>query len=147
MTAVPEAIDILSPSFAADPYAAYRIMREEAPLIWHEAMGSWIVSRYEDVSRAFRSGDFTTENYARQIEPVHGRTILSMSGREHSVRRALVAPAFRGRELRETFLPLIEDNARALIDGFRRDGADGHDPAEHGVFTRGPGEVRVVFGV
>lgn len=46
-----------------------------------------------------------------------------MSGREHSVRRALVAPAFRGRTLDEQFLPVIERNARQLIDGFRADGS------------------------
>ena len=42
-----------------------------------------------------------------------------MNGHEHAVRRALVAPAFRGRELRERFLPVIERNARELIDGTR----------------------------
>ncbi|MGE5136972.1 MAG: cytochrome P450 [Gemmatimonadota bacterium] len=122
MTTAQEVPDILSPEFAADPYAAYRIMRAEAPLIWHEPMQSYIVSRYEDVSRAFRDQAFTTANYDWQLEPVHGRTILQLSGRDHSVRRALVAPAFRGSELQEKFLPVIERNARELIDGFRSTG-------------------------
>ncbi|OEU85301.1 cytochrome [Streptomyces abyssalis] len=113
-----EAPDILSAEFADDPYAAYRIMREHHPLIRHEPTGSWIISRYEDVARAFRDPAFTTGNYDWQLEPVHGRTILQMSGREHSVRRALVAPAFRGNTLQELFLPVIERNAQALIDGF-----------------------------
>ncbi|WP_330461576.1 cytochrome P450 [Streptomyces sp. NBC_00820] len=117
--------DILSPEFAADPYQAYRVMRESAPLIWHEATRSYIVSRYEDVERVFkdRDGEFTTDNYAWQIEPVHGRTILQLSGREHAVRRALVAPAFRGGDLRERFLPVIERNSRELIDAFRNKGS------------------------
>ncbi|CCB75918.1 putative cytochrome P450 cypX [Streptantibioticus cattleyicolor NRRL 8057 = DSM 46488] len=114
--------DILSPEFAADPYPAYRVMRREAPLIWHEPTRSYILSRYEDVARAFKDPVFTTDNYQWQIEPVHGRTILQMSGREHAVRRALVAPAFRGRELQEKFLPVIERNARELIDAFRTAG-------------------------
>lgn len=97
--------DILSPEFERDPYRAYRLMRQDAPLLWHEATGSYIVSRYEDVERVFKDkeGEFTTENYDWQIEPVHGRTILQLSGREHAVRRALVAPAFRGSDLREKF--------------------------------------------
>lgn len=115
--------DILSADFAADPYAAYRVMREDFPLIWHEQMSSYIVSRYEDVARAFRDQVFTTANYDWQLEPVHGRTILQLSGRDHSVRRALVAPAFRGSELQEKFLPVIERNARDLIDGFRDEGS------------------------
>ncbi|MER6117412.1 cytochrome P450 [Streptomyces sp. A0642] len=120
----PPVPDILSPAFAADPYEAYRIMRESHPLILHEATNSYIVSRYEDVERVFkdRAGEFTTDNYDWQIEPVHGRTILQLSGREHAVRRALVAPAFRGTDLQERFLPVIERNARELIDTFRHRG-------------------------
>lgn len=124
MPAVEEIPDILSPEFAADPYPAYRAMRERAPLFWHEPTRSWIVSRYEDVERVFKDKEsqFTTDNYDWQIEPVHGKTILQLSGREHSVRRALVAPAFRGKELQETFVPVIERNARELIDTFRETG-------------------------
>ncbi|MGC5395848.1 cytochrome P450 [Streptomyces sp. DT20] len=120
----PPVPDILSPAFAADPYGAYRIMRDSAPLIRHEATNSYIVSRYEDVERVFKdkAGEFTTDNYDWQIEPVHGRTILQLSGREHAVRRALVAPAFRGTDLQEKFLPVIERNARELIDAFRHTG-------------------------
>ncbi len=117
--------DILSPEFERDPYRAYRLMRQDTPLLWHEATGSYIVSRYEDVERVFKDkeGEFTTENYDWQIEPVHGRTILQLSGREHAVRRALVAPAFRGSDLREKFLPVIERNSRELIDTFRDAGS------------------------
>ncbi|MEV1045312.1 cytochrome P450 [Streptomyces sp. NPDC049916] len=100
-------------------------MRDDEPLIWHEATKSYIVSRYEDVERVFKDkkGEFSTENYDWQIEPVHGRTILQLSGREHAVRRALVAPAFRGSDLRDKFLPVIERNSRELIDRFRATGS------------------------
>ncbi|HWG14683.1 MAG TPA: cytochrome P450 [Streptosporangiaceae bacterium] len=114
-----EAPDILSGEFSADPYVAYQVMRDDYPLVWHEGMQSYIISRYEDVSRAFRDQVFTTANYDWQLEPVHGKTILQLSGREHALRRALVAPAFRGSELTGKFLPVIERNATELIDGFR----------------------------
>ncbi|MFE0208836.1 cytochrome P450 [Streptomyces sp. NPDC058985] len=124
MSTAQQVPDILSPEFAANPYPVYRAMRERAPLIWHEATRSWIVSRYDDVERVFkdRNGQFTTENYDWQLEPVHGRTILQLGGREHAVRRALVAPAFRGADLQERFLPVIERNSRELIDAFRHTG-------------------------
>ncbi|UYQ60893.1 cytochrome P450 [Streptomyces peucetius] len=116
--------DILSPEFAADPYPVYRLMREHRPLIWHEPTRSYLVSRYEDVERAFKDKEsvFTTDNYDWQLEPVHGKTIVQLSGREHAVRRALVAPAFRGSDLRDKFLPAIERNSRELIDAFRHKG-------------------------
>ncbi|MGW4287100.1 cytochrome P450 [Streptomyces sp. NPDC004673] len=125
MTTAAQIPDILSPEFAANPYPVYRLMRDTSPLIWHEATQSWIISRYEDVERVFKDkdGEFTTDNYDWQIEPVHGKTILQLSGREHAVRRALVAPAFRGRDLQEKFLPVIERNSRELIDAFRHTGS------------------------
>jgi pulcherriminic acid synthase len=125
MSTAQQVPDILSPEFAADPYPAYRAMRDTAPLIWHEATQSYIISRYEDVERVFKdkNGEFTTDNYDWQIEPVHGKTILQLSGREHAVRRALVAPAFRGSDLQEKFLPVIERNSRELIDAFRHTGS------------------------
>ncbi|MDX6742793.1 cytochrome P450 [Actinocorallia sp. A-T 12471] len=114
---------MLSPEFAADPYSAYAVFREQAPLFYHEAMQSYVVSRYSDVERVFKDSVFTTANYDWQLEPVHGKTIMQLSGREHSVRRALVAPAFRGSELQEKFLPIIEQNSTALIDRFRTSGS------------------------
>ncbi|MGW7395768.1 cytochrome P450 [Streptomyces cyaneofuscatus] len=125
MSTAPQVPDILSPGFEANPYQAYRLMRDEFPLFKHEATGSYVISRYDDVAYVFkdRKGEFTTENYDWQIEPVHGRTILQLSGGEHAVRRALVAPAFRGSDLREKFLPVIERNSRTLIDGFRASGS------------------------
>ncbi|WP_245689574.1 cytochrome P450 [Streptomyces chattanoogensis] len=119
----PQAPDILSPEFAADPYSAYRVLRDDFPLLHHEPTQSYIISRYEDVERAFKDPVFTTDNYDWQLEPVHGRTILQMSGREHAVRRALVAPAFRGNTLEQSFLLVIERNARHLIDAFREAGS------------------------
>ena len=101
MSAAQQVPDILSSEFAANPCPAYAAMREREPLIWHEATQSYIISRYEDVELVFkdRKSQLTTESYDWQLEPVHGRTILQLSGREHAVRRALVTPAFRGTEL------------------------------------------------
>ncbi|MEU9379764.1 cytochrome P450 [Streptomyces sp. NPDC048279] len=125
MSAAPQVPDILSPEFATDPYPAYAVMREKEPLIWHEATRSYVISRYEDVERVFKdkNAEFTTDNYNWQLEPVHGKTILQLSGREHATRRALVAPAFRGSDLQEKFLPVIERNSRELIDTFRHSGS------------------------
>ncbi|MFD3547296.1 cytochrome P450 [Streptomyces sp. NPDC058655] len=125
MTAAQHVPDILSQEFAENPYPTYRALREDAPLAWHEPTQSYLISRYEDVARAFKDKEsrLTTDNYAWQAEPVHGKTLLQMSGREHATRRALVAPAFRGNELREKVVPVIERNARELIDAFRHSGS------------------------
>lgn len=111
--------DILSPEFAENPYPLYREMRDNYPLIYHEAMKSYIISRYADVERAFKEPVFSSRNYEWQLEPVHGRTILQMEGREHATHRNILSPAFRGRDLQEKFIPVIERNARDLIEGFK----------------------------
>ncbi|MGI9625088.1 MAG: cytochrome P450 [Acidimicrobiales bacterium] len=114
--------DILSPEFATDPNAVLEVMREEYPVVYNEAMQSWMISRYDDVERAFKDKEFTSKNYEWQLEPVHGRTILQMEGRDHSLHRNLIAPAFRGSELTAKFVPVIAQNAKELIDGFRDTG-------------------------
>ncbi len=114
--------DILSELFATDPNRVLEAMREDHPCVYNEAMESYLITRYDDVERAFKDKEFTSKNYEWQLEPVHGRTILQMEGRDHSLHRNLIAPAFRGSELTAKFVPVIEQNARDLIDGFRTAG-------------------------
>lgn len=114
--------DILSATFEADPYSAYAVLRQDYPVLFHEGTNSWLISRFDDVERIFRDPDITSDNYSWQLEPVHGRTILQMEGREHSTTRNLITPAFRGSQLRDKFQPVIDKNAAQLIDPWRMDG-------------------------
>lgn len=114
--------DILSAAFEADPYSAYAVLRQDYPVLFHEGTNSWLISRFDDVERIFRDPDITSDNYSWQLEPVHGRTILQMEGREHSTTRNLITPAFRGSQLRDKFQPVIDKNAAQLIDPWRMDG-------------------------
>jgi len=57
------ASDILSPEFAANPYPHYRTLRDDYPLYYHEATKSYIISRYDDVEKAFKDPVFTSKNY------------------------------------------------------------------------------------
>ncbi len=114
--------DILSPACLADPTEVWAALRETEPLAFHEGMNAYVISRYADVERALKDPVFTSDNYAWQMEPVHGRTILQMDGREHSIHRRLVTPAFRGSELTNRFVPVMRRNATELLDAFRHDG-------------------------
>jgi pulcherriminic acid synthase len=113
-TVTPQAPDILSPEFIADPYPSHRVLRDHYPALYHEATQSWLISRYADCAAAFRSPDFSSRNYDWQLEPIHGRTILQMEGKEHATHRALLNPFFRGKGL-DAFLPVIRENATALV--------------------------------
>lgn len=54
MTLAP--LEPLDPAFLADPYPTYRRLRDEDP-VHREAHGSWVLSRYDDVTQALRDHD------------------------------------------------------------------------------------------
>lgn len=114
--------DILSPEFEKDPYPIYEEIRKKYPLFFHEATNSYVISRYEDVERAFKNPIFSSRHAEAQMEPVFGRTIVQMDGREHATNRGLVMQALGSYKLQEKFLPLIEKNARELIQKWDKTG-------------------------
>jgi pulcherriminic acid synthase len=114
--------DILSAEFAKNPYPFYEEMREKYPLYFHSATNSYVISRYEDVERAFRDPAFSSRHAETQFEPVYGRTMVQMDGREHALNRSLVMQALGSYKLHDKYIPLIEENARQLLDTFRAAG-------------------------
>jgi cytochrome P450 len=119
---VPEKPDVLSPEFVQDPHKYYKTMRDHYPVLHDEVSGYYFVSRFDDVARIYKdSAAFSNENYGFQMEPVIGKTLIQMSGREHTVNRQLVSPALRGNYLQE-LLPEVDALATEMIDGFRDSG-------------------------
>jgi cytochrome P450 len=90
-----------------------------APALFYDRKAV-VVTRYADVHEALRDdsrlpgGDY----YSMAMEPVLGRTFISMNGREHDVHRKLATPAFRSRSVtrfdEEQLAPLTHE----IIDGF-----------------------------
>ena len=99
--------DIFTPEFAADPYPLYRRMRDDYPLYFHAPTQAWILSRYDDVRLALNDPAFTTRSYAAQTEPLLGKTLIQLDGREHALHRQLLTPSFRESSIRERFGALI----------------------------------------
>lgn len=99
--------DIFTPEFAADPYPLYRRMRDEYPLYFHPPTRAWILSRYDDVRLALTNPSFTTRSYAAQTEPLLGKTLIQLDGREHALQRGLLTPSFSATSIRERFSDLI----------------------------------------
>lgn len=109
--------DIFSPAFAADPYPAYRNMRDHHPLYFHAPSQAWILSRYEDVRAALTDPVFTTRSYAAQTQPLLGRTLIQFDGREHSLQRNLLSPAFRGGGIQQHWQASIIAVVDVLVAG------------------------------
>ena len=71
--------DILSPEFSEGPFPVLTLLRDEHPVYYHEAMNSYMISRYEDVEKAFKDPAFNSNNYEWQLEAVHGPTNQSQA--------------------------------------------------------------------
>ncbi len=106
---------LLSEEVAADPHAFYRLLRERDPVHYDSGVDAYVVSRFEDCAHVYRDPAFSTNAYAWQLEPVHGRTILQLDGTEHARRRALVSPQFRGSAL-DQLIPTITRIAASLVE-------------------------------
>ncbi|WP_020499203.1 cytochrome P450 [Sciscionella marina] len=117
-TSIPPRPTVTSPEFVEDPHKYYRVMRDHYPLLHDETSGYYFVSRFEDVARVYKDSEaFSNENYAFQMEPVVGRTVIQMSGREHTVNRKLITPALRGNYLDE-LLPQVDEIAASMVAEF-----------------------------
>jgi cytochrome P450 len=106
---------LLSPEVEADPDAHYRNLRDRTPIHFDSTLGAYLLTRHADVGTAYRDPVFSSRSYERLIEPVFGRSLLQMDGREHSRKRALVSPYFLGKGL-ETWMPMISDVVTSLLD-------------------------------
>ena len=89
-------------------------MRDEYPLYFHAPTRAWILSRYDDVRLALTNPAFTTKSYAAQTEPLLGKTLIQLDGREHALQRGLLTPSFSAVSIRERFSDLIGDTIDEL---------------------------------
>lgn len=110
----------LSDEVDADPYAYYRALRAEAPVHFDPGFNGYFLSRHADVAAAYRNPVYSSQSYERLLEPVFGRSLLQMDGTEHTRKRALVSPYFRGRGL-EGWMSVIARNAALLLDQVTED--------------------------
>jgi cytochrome P450 len=131
-TAIPEtdgaAFDFNNPAFRADPYPAYRFLREAAP-VWRAPTGQWIVSSHAGATAILRdprfghantgaiSPDIENETIIRQLT----QTMLLLDPPAHTRMRGLVAKAFTARRM-EALRPRIEVIVDELLDKVAGDG-------------------------
>jgi cytochrome P450 len=103
-----------SAEVAADPYAFYRMLRTDAPVHYDPELNGYLISRHADVAKGYRDPVFSSRSYEQIIEPVFGRSLLQMDGKEHARKRALVTPYFRGKGL-EAWQGVIMRSAMAIM--------------------------------
>ncbi|HEV2436914.1 MAG TPA: cytochrome P450 [Verrucomicrobiae bacterium] len=123
---------ITSPHFIADPYPTLHKLRAEAPVYWSDAIGGWILTKYDDIMASFKDTEaFSNENrLGRAVEYLppekrdkftifrnHYATkgLLHSDPPDHTRFRSLVTKEFTPAVV-EKMKPRIQDVVVGLLD-------------------------------
>ncbi|MBS1676376.1 MAG: cytochrome P450 [Actinobacteria bacterium] len=106
--------DILSEEHDREPQIAYRHLREEEPVVFHEGSGGWLVTRHADILNILKSKAISSDNYAASIGTVYGRTLLELDGREHQQQRGLIMPLLNRTAIAD-YQPVVKRVVEALF--------------------------------
>ena len=123
----------------ADPFGAYAELRREAPVMFDDRIGYYVVSRYSDIKATFEDWEsFSSENAQAPVRPMGapakkimedgGFTAYSgLSARippEHTRIRSIATKAFNPRRYK-VLEPAIRENVDLMIDKMIAQGAPG----------------------
>ena len=114
--------DFANPAFRADPYPAYRFLREAAPM-WRAPTGQWVVSTHAGCTALLRDPRvgrcdrrlLEPEAFAEPAVASLTRMMLFLDPPTHTRIRGLVSRAFNARRI-EALRPRIEAIVDDLID-------------------------------
>jgi len=83
---------------------------------------AWLILSYKELHQAFSDEKHfeCARAYRIHSEPSMGKTIQTMSGDQHRVNRALVSRPFFPKQVRALIEPLIETQAKLLLDEIAR---------------------------
>ena len=87
--------------YASQPFADWAWMREHAPAYWDARNEIWAITRYDDVLAVEKDPRRFSSYRAPRPHGHHLPMIISMDGREHTLRRKLVSSGFTPRRVRD----------------------------------------------
>ncbi|TDC74290.1 cytochrome P450 [Actinomadura sp. 7K507] len=132
--------DPFDPGFQADPYPAYRRLRDEAPVHQHETPSFWALSRFEDIWQATRDAETFSSAQGLTFYPDEigtlglAPTIVMLDPPRHTVLRRLISHGFTPRRT-----AALEDRLREFVRSrialLERRQADGETPDLHSDFS------------
>lgn len=120
---------LIDHAFLADPYPAYRALREAGPLHWSEAFfgGAWVLTRHADVEAALRDprlsaqrtggwvGDVDEHRELAGFQRLFARAMLFLDAPDHMRLRQVMNAGFKPSVL-QALRPRIEAMVTAKLD-------------------------------
>ncbi|MFM5931318.1 MAG: cytochrome P450 [Novosphingobium sp.] len=113
--------DPYSPENDADPFPAYKVLRDDFPAFWCEEAGMWVLSRYDDILRALQDWRTYSSSKGNLVDELPGRagaTLGSTDPPRHDRLRARIQQAMLKSALEHTVEPL-RLAARGHIEALR----------------------------
>ena len=122
-----------------DPFDAYKELREEAPVMFDDRIGYFVVSRYDDIKATFNNWEaFSSANAQAPVKPLSAAakkvmddggftTYSGLSARvppEHTRIRSVATKAFTPRRYK-VLEPFIRENTNVLLDAMMAKGSPG----------------------
>ena len=96
--------------FYLDPFPVWEQLRNKQPLFYDEIDNRWLLTRYNDVTEVFRNHEvYSARPYERIFTDVIGPTMVQMDGKDHDLRRSIVAPVMVGKKLEHDYQPMINE--------------------------------------
>ena len=122
-----EPIQLYSTDIDANPFPAYRRLRDEYPCYWSESAGIWFLSRYADVARAAVDWETYSSLSGNLIDEIPGRsggTLGTTDPPFHDRLRRLANHAFARKNLAEVIDHAESVALRAIDEGAGQDSFD-----------------------
>lgn len=122
-----EPIQLYSTDIDANPFPAYRRLRDEFPCYWSESAGIWFLSRYADVARAAVDWETYSSLSGNLIDEIPGRsggTLGTTDPPFHDRLRRLANHAFARKNLAEVIDHAESVALRAIDEGAGQDSFD-----------------------
>ncbi len=102
-----------------DPYPIYERLRVEEPVSYVDAVGLWLVTRWDDVNYVDKTPAlFTAETEPSTLNRTFGKNLLGSEGPYHERIRSIIYPAFRVQAIGHYPDEVVTPLANELIDGF-----------------------------
>jgi len=105
--------DPLSPAMLENPFGVYAELQEKNPVFWHEKVGAWIITRYEDCRDVLMNAELFVRD-PRRVGEVSGDTdasIQTLEAERQSELRRLIIGSIHSQDLKE-----IGASVRSCVD-------------------------------
>jgi cytochrome P450 len=130
--------DFFSPEFFKNPYPVYERLREEDPVHWNPLLNAWMLSRYDDLIKAYQSSSFSNDwpsvwRFAIPLEEedqarvarclqFYGRWLQAADQPKHTRLRGLAHKAFTPRTIERLQNRIQQFVDEMLLQAARMDG-------------------------